>query len=92
MPTFAIICRDRPDAGALRAETRPRHLAYLRTLGERLEVVGPLMDEAGQSNGSLIIGRFDDLAAARAFAEADPYALAGLFDSVTVSAWRRVGP
>jgi len=92
MPKFAIIGHDRADAGSLRADTRPRHLEYLGTVTERIVVAGPMGSESGDPIGSLIIAEFDDLAAARAFAAADPYAQAGLFESVQVSPWRQVIP
>ena len=92
MTPFMILARDRADAGALRAETRPRHLAYLRTLGARILRAGPLLDAGGAPVASLILAEFDDLAAARAFAAGDPYAEAGLFASVEVSEWRQVLP
>jgi uncharacterized protein YciI len=38
-----------------------------------------LLDEAGEMCGSLIVIEAADLAAAQAFAAADPYAQAGLF-------------
>ncbi len=92
MPTFAIIAHDRADAGTLRADTRPRHVEHLRSIEARIVVAGPLGDESGQPVGSVIIAEFDDLAAARAFAAADPYAQVGLFESVTVAPWRQVLP
>jgi uncharacterized protein YciI len=92
MPLFTIIAYDKPDAGGLRAETRPAHLDHVKSLGERLRAAGPIDDEAGTPVGSLIIATFDDLAAARAFAEGDPYARAGLFAEVRVQPWRQVLP
>ena len=92
MPDFAIVAHDAPGTAPLRAATRPRHLDHLRGLGDRLVLAGPLLDEAGGAIGSLVIVRLDDLAAARAFADADPYARAGVFAEVRVAAWRRVLP
>ncbi len=92
MPTFAIIAHDRADAGNLRADTRPRHLEHLRSIEAQMVAAGPIMGESGQAVGSVIIAHFDDLAAARAFAAADPYAEAELFESVTVAPWKQVYP
>jgi len=36
----------------------------------------------------MLIVEAEDLAAAQAFADADPYAAAGLFEQVEVRAWR----
>ena len=92
MPVFAIICHDRADAGTLRAETRAAHLDHLRAIVDRIVRAGPIDDEAGLPVGSIILAEFDDFVAARSFAEADPYARAGLFRSVEVRAWRQVFP
>jgi hypothetical protein len=40
--------------------------------------------------GSLVVLSVDDLAQAQAWAAADPYALAGLFASVTITEWKKV--
>lgn len=92
MSFFAILCHDRADAGTLRADTRPRHLEHLGAIEAQILVAGPILDEAGAPKGSVIVADFEDLATAQAWAEADPYAVAGLFRSVEVSAWRQVFP
>lgn len=85
---FAIICVDRHDAGTTRQDTRSAHLDYLKTIGERLLLAGPTLDALGTPNGSLIIIEADDEAGAKRFAENDPYAQAGLFEEVRVTALR----
>jgi hypothetical protein len=92
MPTFAIHCIDKPMQQALRQATRPDHLAYLERARDRVVVAGPLLDDAGQPIGSMLLMRFPDYNAAVAFAADDPYARAGLFQSVAVTAWRQVLP
>ncbi len=92
MPDFAIIAHDAPGMAPRRAETRPRHLDHLHAIGDALVAAGPFLDAAGVPTGSLVIVRMEDLAAARAFADADPYAQAGIFAEVRVSAWRKVLP
>jgi uncharacterized protein YciI len=92
MPLFAIVCHDRPDAGTLRADTRPRHLEHLGRIVADIAIAGPLLDENDQPSGSIIIADFADLESATAFASADPYAEAGLFADVTVTAYRKVLP
>jgi uncharacterized protein YciI len=91
MPLFAILCHDRPDAGSLRADTRPRHLAHLERIAGDIALAGPIL-EGDRPKGSIIVAEFADLDSARAFAAADPYAEAGLFASVEVSAFRKVLP
>ena len=85
----ALVCRDKAGAIQIRLDNRAAHLAHIEASGV-VEMAGPLLDEAGQMCGSLIVLSVDDLAAARAWAAADPYARAGLFDSVAISAWKKV--
>lgn len=92
MPTFAIHCIDKPMQQELRERTRAEHLAYVEAHAEQLVLAGPLLDEAGQPIGSMLLMEFPDYRAAVAFAADDPYARAGLFASVAVTAWRQVLP
>ena len=89
MPLFALICLDRPGQGALRADTRAAHLAYIAETGVVVQA-GPLLDDDAAAIGSLIVLEAEDRAAATAWAAQDPYALAGLFDSVTLHRWNKV--
>ena len=86
---FALICLDKPNASAVRMEARPRHLTYIDAHKDAVKIAGPFLSEDGQAmRGSLIILEAADMAAARAFAANDPYALAGLFESVEIKPWR----
>lgn len=88
MALFALLCADKPNSVDLRAVTRPTHLDYLNGLGGAVKVAGPLLGADGQPVGSLLIVEADDAAGAKALADADPYAKAGLFASVEVKPWR----
>ena len=85
---FAVICRDKPGALQTRLDTRAAHLTYIEETGI-VAMAGPFL-EAGQMCGSLVILECDSLAAAQAWAAGDPYAAAGLFQSVTVTEWKKV--
>lgn len=85
---YAVICKDKPGALQTRLDTRAAHLAYIETTGI-VKMAGPFL-EAGQMCGSLVILDCDSLDAARAWAAGDPYAAAGLFDSVSVTEWKKV--
>ncbi len=86
---FALICLDKPNSTALRAEVRGTHLAYVEAQRGAVKVAGPFLSDDGQAMiGSLIILEAADMAAARVFAANDPYALAGLFQSVEIKPWR----
>jgi len=87
---FAVQCLDKPDSLALRLGTRNVHLDYIASLGTKVALAGPYLDDAGNPCGSLLIFAADDIAQAEAMAANDPYALAGLFQSVTIRPWRWV--
>ena len=90
---FAFFCTDKPNAAQLRAETRSAHKSYLEDHMDHLVVAGPtLTNDQDGMNGSLLIMDFPDQAAAEAFAEGDPYAQAGLFESVIIRPWKKVFP
>ena len=86
---FALICHDKPGALALRMDNRADHLGYIETTGVVAQA-GPLLDDDGGMVGSLVILDVADRAAAQAWAAADPYARAGLFDRVDIVGWKRV--
>ncbi len=86
---FALMTRDKPGALQIRLDTRTAHLDYIKATGA-VEMAGPLIDEAEQMCGSLIILDLPDMATAQAWADNDPYAKAGLFGTVTLSAWKKV--
>jgi uncharacterized protein YciI len=88
MPLYAMICIDHKGSIELRQKIRADHLAYYRAPGSPVRLAGAVLDENGQPDGSLVIIECESQVAAEAFAEADPFAKAGLFSSVAVKAWR----
>lgn len=87
---FSIIALDKPASLAVRAAARPDHVQHLEAHVAHLIEVGPLLDEAGDPCGSNLIVDLPDRAAAEAFMAADPYAVAGLFEHVTIRGYRAV--
>lgn len=85
---FALICTDKPGCLEVRLATRPQHLAYLETYQAMLVHAGALLDTDQRPVGSLLIIDAADRAAAEGFAESDPYARAGLFESVQIRPFR----
>ena len=81
MPHFVLTATDRPNALELRMATRQAHLDYVRG-SDLVKLGGPLLDAAGEMSGSMLVIEAADLAEAEAFAAADPYAVAGLFEKV----------
>lgn len=90
---FAIVCHDKKDHAHVRAENRPDHLEYLKGHADKAYAVGPMLTDDGEGMiGSLLIMDFTDKTAAEDFAANDPYAKAGLFESVTIAPWKKVIP
>lgn len=85
----ALIAHDKPGALQIRLDNRAAHLAHIQATGV-VEMAGPLLDSAGEMSGSLIVLDVDSLQAAQDWAAADPYAKAGLFQSVTLTEWKKV--
>ncbi len=86
---IALIAKDKPGALQTRMDNRAAHLAYIEETGAVAQA-GPLLTEAGDMCGSLVILDVEDLAAAQSWADNDPYARAGLFQSVELTAWKKV--
>ena len=87
---FVLHCKDGPDGTKLRHEHRPAHLKYLDDAGDRVKLAGPLLSggEDGKPIGRLIVVDAASEAAVKLFAETDPYAKAGVFESVTIHPFR----
>ncbi len=88
MPLFVISWRDKPGALDLRMGAREAHLAHIHSQGDKVKLGGPYLDENGQMGGSLIIIEAESLEEARAFHAKDPYTLAGIFETSTITPWR----
>jgi len=97
---YAIIASDVANSLEKRLAARPAHIERLQQLKAEGRVVlagpHPAIDsndpgEAGFS-GSLIVAEFDTLAAAQAWADADPYIAAGVYDKVVVKPFKQVLP
>ncbi|HQQ62418.1 MAG TPA: YciI family protein [Pseudomonadales bacterium] len=98
---YAIIGTDVPDSLPKRIQARPSHLERLQRLKDagRLLLAGPFPaaidcedpDSTGFT-GSLIVAEFDSLEVARAWADADPYCTAGIYQTVSVQPFKKVLP
>lgn len=97
---YAIVGEDVPNSLERRLASRPAHLARLAALQSagRMVLGGPLpaidSPDPGPAgfSGSLIVAEFDSLAAAQAWADADPYVAAGVSAGVTVHPFKQVFP
>lgn len=97
---YAIISEDIDNSLDLRKGARPDHLSRLQALKDagRLVLAGPhpLIDsdnpgDAGFS-GSLVVAEFPSLQDAEAWAAADPYVAAGVYQKVVVKPFKKVLP
>lgn len=97
---YAIIGEDRPGTLDQRMAARPDHVARLQALQAegRLLLAGPCpaidSPDPGPAgfSGSIIIAEFASLDVARAWADADPYVAAGVYEKVTVKPFKKVLP
>ena len=97
---YTIVAQDAPNTLSQRLQTRPAHLARLQALADagRLLVAGPNpavdSEEPGPDgfSGSVVIAQFDNFAAAKAWADDDPYLAAGVYESVSVKPFKKVLP
>jgi len=85
---IALICIDKPGHLQTRLDNRAAHLAHIEASGV-VEMAGPFLND-GQMTGSLVVLNVDTLEQAQAWAAADPYGKAGLFESVMISEWKKV--
>lgn len=97
---YAIEGHDTEGALPRRTAARPAHLARLTALRDegRLLLAGPCpaidAEDPGEAgfSGSIVIAEFESLAAAQAWAQADPYVEAGVYARVDVRPFRKVLP
>ena len=100
MMFYAIIGEDRAGSLDQRMAARPAHVERLKALQEegRLLLAGPCpaidSPDPGPAgfSGSLIVAEFASLEAAQAWAGADPYVAAGVYEKVTVKPFKKVFP
>ncbi|MEO0574781.1 MAG: YciI family protein [Pseudomonadota bacterium] len=97
---YVIYGTDVPDSMEKRKAARPAHLERLNALKDegRLMVAGPFpvadSNDPGTAGftGSAIIAEFDSLESASAWADADPYVAAGVYENVAVKPFIAVLP
>lgn len=97
---YAIVGEDRADSLAARLAARPAHLERLKALQDegRMILAGPCpaidSPDPGPAGftGSVIVAEFASLEAAKAWADADPYVAAGVYEKVSVTPFKKVFP
>lgn len=90
---YVIRCVDKPGHLQVRLDNRPAHVDYLKSFGDKLFAAGPCLSEGSEEMcGSVVILELDSRTEAEAFCAGDPYAKAGLFESVSIDLWKKVLP
>jgi uncharacterized protein YciI len=97
---YAIISTDVADSLEKRLSVRPAHLERLQQVLAAGGVGGAGPHPAIESNdpgpagfvGSLVVAEFDSLKSAQAWADADPYVGAGVYQQVLVKPFKQVLP
>ncbi len=87
---FLVHTRDKPGALNVRLDNREAHIGWLKAAGDRIKAAGPWMGEDEAMAGSLLIVDFENRAELDAWLATDPYALAGLFESVEAAPYKWV--
>jgi uncharacterized protein YciI len=84
-----LMARDKAGALNVRMENRSAHVDYLKST-DHVHLAGPLIDANGDMCGSMIVLDVPDMAAAENWVANDPYGKAELFESVTLTEWKKV--
>lgn len=85
---FAVLFKDRPNQGALRATHLQSHIAWIATHPTQLRAAGSLRDALGQvPRGGLWIVEAENKDSVHALMQSDPFWTCGLRQSVEVLHW-----
>ncbi len=91
MTQFHVLATDKPGSLELRMANRPAHLDWIEDHTDQVLIAGPFLDEeTGSPKGSMLVVKADNLAALEAFLAQDPYAKAGLFQTVEIRPFKLV--
>jgi uncharacterized protein YciI len=97
---YAVLSEDVADSLEKRNSVSHEHLARIQKLNDqgRLLVAGPHPaidnEEPGPAgfSGSLVIAEFESLEEAQAWADSDPFIIAGVYQNVKVKPFKQVLP
>jgi uncharacterized protein YciI len=89
---FMAYCLDKPGALTIRMANRPDHVEYLTKHNDKLVYAGPLLDHDDNMMGSLLVLDVASRGEMDLFLADDPYAKAGLFQSVSVHGTKKAFP
>ncbi len=81
---FAVTAYDGENMLERRMEVRPRHLANLAKIMDRVVCAGGLLDDDGRMKGSVMILDFDSREDLSAYLATEPYIAEGVWADVRV--------
>lgn len=87
---FIVTCLDKEGALEVRKANRDAHLAFAANNAASIQIGGPLLNDDGDMIGSCLICQANDLASLKSMLAEDPYAKAGLFQSIDIKPWKWV--
>ena len=87
---YLITCLDRKNSLSLRLETREEHIKYLKKIGRKLVLAGPILDKNNNPKGTVLILDYKDENTVKEFLKNDPYNVRDLFESVKIIKFKKV--
>ena len=88
---YVVLCTDKGNHAHVRAENRPAHIEFLQASADRVKLGGATVtDDDQHPTVSFLLVEGESLAEVEAWAAQDPFAKAGLFESVVIRRWRYV--
>lgn len=85
---FVVYTLDKGGMAEVRSRVRPEHIAFMKSLGDKALVGGPLLDADGVTrSGGMYLLQAASLDEARAVTARDPFLVAGLFETASVREW-----
>ena len=90
MTLFHILAKDKPGALNVRTSNRSAHLAWIGDYPYAVKTAGPLLSDEGEMIGSMLLIEAESREALEVLLSEDPYAKAGLFQSVEITPFKGV--
>jgi uncharacterized protein YciI len=77
-----------PEKAAARATYLEDHKRHLRSGRLRIVQSGPILDEAGEGSGGVVVADVVSLEEMREFSAQDPFVLHEVYSSISIYEWR----
>ena len=90
MMAYLIVCRDNENSLNKRLDNRSNHLEYLKKLGKKLILAGPILDKQGNPCGSILVLSFTNREDVDLFIKNDPYSKVNLFGRIEIINFKKV--